>query len=406
MSKNIQVTHVAPSISREAGGLFESVRHLSLETSRHGMAIEVLSIVDRYSQQDALVWQPLRVFTFPHAGPRRFAWAPELTRHLLASAAEIVHLHGVWQYPTVAVLRWARQTRKPYLVSPHGMLEPWALKHSRYKKAIANWLFQNACLRGASCMRATAISEVESIRQIGLRNPVALIRNGVPFPATLPVRPPKPAGARKRALFFSRIHPKKGLLNLIKAWKRNADMLKAETLKSGKRKAESGPPPSDAWELVIVGPNEGGHLAEVMSEVRALGLEQEVSYAGEVWDEAGKLACYSQADLFVLPSFSENFGLVIAEAMSCGLPVITTKATPWEELETHRCGWWIETGEEPLFHALKMALATPPETLREMGLRGRDLIEAKYSWKTPGRQMAEVYEWLAGRRDRPAFIIG
>jgi glycosyltransferase involved in cell wall biosynthesis len=337
-------------------------------------------------------------------GPRRLAWSPKLSQHLNASAAEIVHLHGAWQYLSIAVLRWARQTGRPYMISPHGMLEPWALKHSRCKKAVANWLFQNACLRGAACLRATAESEIESIRLAGLHNPVALIRNGVPFPATLPGRKPHSGRTRKRALFLSRIHPKKGLLNLVKAWARimkaekedvRADFSVSEFENSGGLAN---------WELVIVGPDECGHLAEVMAAVRAAGLTQQILYQGEIWDEAAKLECYINADLFVLPTFSENFGLVIAEAMSCGLPVITTKATPWAELETQRCGWWIDTGEEPLFHALQAALATPADRLREMGQRGRNLIEAKYSWKTPGLQLAEVYEWLAGREKQPDCI--
>ena len=404
----ISVAHLTPSISREAGGLFESVRHLSLATSRNNVAIQVLSVEDRYSPEDLPRWQPLPVKVFPIIGPRRFAWAPGLSRELNANPVDIVHLHGVWQYPTVAVLRWARRTGRPYIVSPHGMLEPWALQHSRCKKAVANWLFQNACLRGAACLRATAESEIESIRQTGLRNPVALIRNGVPFPSILPVRQPQPGRTKKRALFISRIHPKKGLLNLVKAWskiaKAESGKQKMETLKSESPSSVVRCPLSD-WELVIMGPDEVGHLAEVMAAVRAAGLEKQIFYQGEVWDEAGKLECYCNADLFVLPSYSENFGLVIAEAMSCGLPVITTHATPWGELETHRCGWWIETGEEPLVNALQRALTTPAETLREMGLRGRDLIESKYSWTTPGREMAEVYEWLMGRRNRPECVV-
>jgi len=392
MSSPILVTHVSGCISRNAGGLFQSVRYLTQETAQHNVDINVLSLKDQFSTVDMPQWDPLEVYVYPVIGPARFGWSPGLARHLMASNTEIVHLHGVWQYLTMALLRWSRQTGRPYMVSPHGMLEPWALRSSRYRKAVVSWLFQNDCLNGANCLRATAETEVESIRLAGFRNPVVLIPNGVPFPEILPVRPPRPEPARKRALFVSRIHPKKGLLNLVHAW---AKLLKTE----------AGPRLAREWELVLVGPDEGDHLAQVMGEVRAAGLEQHISYQGQVWEKTAKNACYASADLFVLPTFSENFGLVIAEAMSCGLPVITTHGTPWAELETHRCGWWIETGEEPLFQALRSALDLPLETLREMGLRGRNLIEEKYSWKKPGRQLAETYEWLAGRRDRPDFVV-
>ena len=388
----INVIHIAGSVSREAGGLFESVRHLSQNTAQHNVHVNILSVEDGFTQQDLPKWSPLPVTIYPIIGPRRFAWAPGLARHLLASDAEIVHLHGVWQYPTVAVLRWARRTGGPYVVSPHGMLEPWALQHSRYRKAFANWLFQDACLRGAACLRATADLEMDSIRQAGLRNPVALIPNGVPFPEALPPRRSPAGRTRKRALFVSRIHPKKGLLNLVRAWSKIV-------------KSEAGKQIADEWELVLVGPDEAGHLAEVMGAVRACGLEKHILYLGEIWDARAKLECYVNADLFVLPTFSENFGLVIAEALSCAVPVITTRAAPWEELESHRCGWWIDIGEEPLMRALQAALTTPSETLREMGRRGRDLIAAKYSWAKPGRQMADVYEWLAGRRGRPDCVF-
>jgi len=370
-----------------AGGLFESVRHLSLETQKHGVELEVLGTQDKFSIEDAGKWSPLQIRVFPIIGPERFAFSPKMSDYLNSCQTQVVHLHGVWQYSAAAVLRWSKTRGRPYLVSSHGMLEPWALQRSRFKKAAINWLFQNKVMQEATCLRATAVSEIESFRRAGLRNPVALIRNGVPFPAKLPVQNRPPGRPPKRALFVSRIHPKKGLLNLVRAWSKIDRKIAAE------------------WELVIVGPDEGGHLAEVMELIQARGLKEKVLYEGEIWDESSKMECYVNADLFILPSYSENFGLVIAEALCCGVAVITTRATPWEELEIHHCGWWIDTGEEPLFHALTAAFATPLEKLREMGLRGRDLIEAKYSWKTPGREMAEVYEWVTGRRGRPECVF-
>lgn len=215
----------------------------------------------------------------------------------------------------------------------------------------------------------------------GFNNPIALIPNGVEIPPTLPRQ--KETGRRGRVLFLSRIHPKKGLRVLIEAW----DQL-----------APTG------WDLVIAGPDEGGHLAEVRSAVRKCNLEQKVKFPGEVWGPE-KNQLYFDADLFVLPSLSENFGLVIAEALSCGVPVITTKATPWEELETHRCGWWVETGTQPLVEALRVALSLPREELREMGMRGRKLIQEKYAWGPIGQQMGEVYLWMLGMRPPPECVL-
>jgi glycosyltransferase involved in cell wall biosynthesis len=417
------IAHVTCHISRLGGGLFESVRHLSQVTQENGIQVEVLGLEDQFSQEDMGRWAPLPVHVFPVQGPPRFGFAPELDGYLAGSGTGIVHLHGVWQYPTSSVLRWARATGRPYVVSAHGMLEPWALNRSRFKKAAVNWLYQNAMLREANCLRATAASEVETYRRLGLKNPIALIGNGVAVPEALqrtedggrtsdvclpssglpisglrsPISGAVGGSARRRALFISRVHPKKGLLDLVRAWA-------AVQTPDARRQTSDARSPSSDWELVIMGPDEGGHLAQVMGLVRELGLQEQIRYGGEVWQDDAKWRCYQEADLFVLPSYSENFGLVIAEALGCGVPVITTRATPWQELETHRCGWWIDPGKEPLAQALRRAMAVPVEELQAMGRRGRQLVLDKYSWAPIGRQMAETYEWLAGRRDRPEFV--
>jgi glycosyltransferase involved in cell wall biosynthesis len=183
-------------------------------------------------------------------------------------------------------------------------------------------------------------------------------------------------------LFLSRIHPKKGLLNLIRAW------------------AALRP---SSWQLCIAGPDEAGHLAEVKKLAHALHLDT-IHFLGESWGQ-DKTNLLLSSDLFVLPSYSENFGLVIAEALACGLPVITTRATPWQELHHRRCGWWIDLGVAPLVQALKAALSTPPEVLRAMGCRGRALVQSSYSWEPIGRRMVEVYQWMLNRRTQPEDVL-
>lgn len=306
-----------------------------------------------------------------------------MTTDLIACNPDVVHLHGLWQYPSLATLRWFRKTRKNYAVSPHGMLEPWSLQQSRPLKRLALWLYQGPCLRSAFCIRATARMEADSIRRAGFRNPIALIPNGVEVPQVLPARSSPQTASTRQALFLSRIHPKKGLANLVQAWH--------DLQPSG-------------WHLTIVGPDEGGHLAEIKRLAAGLGLQDKIRFIGETFGDA-KLKLYTESDLFVLPTYSENFGTVIAEAMSCGVPVITTRGTPWEELQTLRCGWWIEIGLEPLKAALKEAFALPPQRLQEMGGRARKLVQDRYAWAPIGRQMVEVYEWMLGRRPRPGCVM-
>jgi glycosyltransferase involved in cell wall biosynthesis len=347
------------------------------------MSVTVIGLKDERAELDKALWTPLPIQTYPFLGPRSLGYSPQLAAGLAATEYDAVHLHGLWTYTSVAAWQWARRTSRPYVVSPHGMLEPWALSRSAIRKRIASHLYQGRCLRGAACVHATSMMEARNIRLAGYDNLIALIPNGVELPKAISLHEPRKQNEPRRALFLSRIHPKKGLLNLVEAWHIIRPV---------------------GWELLIVGPDEDGHLERVKAAVRARALEQQISFPGEVWGEE-KTRLYCGSNLFVLPSFSENFGLVIAEALSCGVPVITTRATPWQELAERGCGWWIETGVEPLVAALEEAFALPAASLSAMGARGSTLVEDRYSWGPIGQAMTRVYEWILGRRSRPDCVI-
>lgn len=289
---------------------------------------------------------------------------------------DLIHLHGLWS-PFLAVAALVARTNKvPLLISPHGCLDPWALNHKRKKKQLALMLYQWWVLRAAAMYMVTSEPECGSVRRLGLNQPVAIVPNGVDVPVHLE--------ARRRAdvrtlLFLSRLHPGKGLLDLVEAW--------ATVRQPG-------------WRIVIAGGDEGGHRAEVESLIYQKGLASDFSWVGFVNGDA-KQACFAQADVFVLPTYSENFGIAIAEALAHGLPVITTTGAPWPGLLTHRCGWWVEPGVPGITSALTQALACSPDELNAMGQRGRQWVADRYAWAKIGADAASAGAWLLDRSQPP-----
>jgi glycosyltransferase involved in cell wall biosynthesis len=301
---------------------------------------------------------------------------------------EILHIHGLWDMLTHWAASAARKAKVPLVIQPRGMLEPWALEWKARKKRLALLLYQRKDLETACVLVATAEQEAENFRRFGLKQPVAILPNGVDLSHASCDRSQEGFRTRigasagvKKALFLSRVHPKKGLTNLLKAW-------------SGLD--------TRGWILQLAGPNEGEHLAEVLLLARQLGLGDQVQYIGEFNDDA-KWSVYANADLFILPTFSENFGIVVAEALAAGLPVITTTGTPWQDLETHHCGWWVPPTVQGLKMALADALSTPAQRLTEMGERGRVYVQ-RYNWSDIAVQMLHVYSWLLGNASKPDFV--
>jgi glycosyltransferase involved in cell wall biosynthesis len=271
------------------------------------------------------------------------------------------------------------------------MLQEWSLGRSRMKKFVAWHLWERENLAAAQLFHATSEAEATSLRKIRLRQPIAIIPNGVdiPDPTTFPSRRileqkhPQLVG-RRWALFLSRIHPKKGVSELIAAW----------------RDVERQFP---GWHLILAGPDLDGYGVIARREVAALAINQRVTFTGML-AEREKEAALANAEIFVLPTHSENFGIAVAEALAYGMPVITTKNAPWPELESHRCGWWIDLEHTAIKRSIEDALRLSPDDLREMGRRGRVLMQEKFSWKRVAEQMKDSYQWLLGRADKPNCV--
>lgn len=299
-----------------------------------------------------------------------------------ARTADVIHNHGLWVMPNVNAARAAAGGRTPFVVSTHGMLAPAALAFSRARKQVFWALLQGPAMRGAACIHATCEQEYAEIRQFGLANPIAIIPNGIDVPES-PARPTARPAAERVVLSLGRIHPKKGLSRLVHAWS----------------KVEVGHP---GWRLEIAGPPEGRHHAELRALVTALGLGR-VSVSGPIYGDA-KTNAYRDADLFVLPTLNENFGLTVAEALATGTPVISTKGAPWSGLESEGCGWWIDHGVEPLAVALANAMTLPREALKAMGSKGRAWMAKDFAWDRIARDMLDVYLWLSRSAGPPPTI--
>ena len=313
--------------------------------------------------------------------------SPTLHEALRADAREgaILHTNGLWLMPNIypAHIKKRLGANVRVVHSPHGMLGSAALKISGWKKRPFWWLLQRSALEAADCLHATAMSEYEEIRAAGLRNPVAVIPNGIDLPNLNPL--PARIDSARTVLSLGRIHPKKGLDRLIRAWA----MIESDFVD---------------WSLRIVGPPEVNHDQELRTLALELGA-QRIAVENPVYGSA-KLKVYRSADLFVLPTFNENFAISVAEALAAQVPVISTKGAPWAGLETERCGWWIDHGVEPLAAALRRAMTVAPEERRAMGARGRAWMARDFGWDRIAKDMVEVYQWLnAGGSPPPAVRL-
>jgi glycosyltransferase involved in cell wall biosynthesis len=296
------------------------------------------------------------------------------------AAVDGLHIHGLWEQSTLVAARTARACDKPYIVSAHGMLEPWALARSRSRKQIYATLFERANLEGAACLHALTQAEAEQYRSFGARGPIAVIPNGVEVPKNLNPRlflDKFPAARNKRmVLYLGRFHQKKGIDLLVRAWSRMACN------------------PAEAC-LVLAGPSEDGTRGMVEQLVHELGIADSVIFPGML-GQALKWSALAAAECFVLPSYSEGLSVAALEAMGAGLPVIVTENCNLPEVIEHNAGWQVRARVEEIAAALEACLGNSPGDNHESGRRGAALVRQRYSWSAVAAQMAELYRWVAG----------
>jgi len=389
----MKVLHIATELSPQSGGPTRSIPGLCRALSGRGDVEATLFVHSAEGLRPDLLGS-----RYPVGIGTGLAWnsVRRDTHKVIARVRPaIVHLHGLWMLSNHFDASFARRHSIPTVISPRGMLEPWSLNAKKWKKQLALWLYQRRDLERVVALHATAESEAEQFRRLGLKQPIIVSPNGVDFPEYMPPKTYR-ADGKMTALFLSRIHPKKGLMELVEAWAnvRSSKVLTCESCKVG----ECARPGSSIlnWHFEYAGPDYDGHLATVQRRMRDLGVERDFTYLGHLNDQE-KWVAYRRADLFVLPTYSENFGIVVAEALAAEAPVLTTTGTPWKSLVENRCGWCIEPGLNPLEKELPFILQCGRDELQEMGRRGRAYAYKTFDWNRIANEMKQAYEWVLNR---------
>ena len=380
----MKVGFLVSSVSHEAGGLFQSVRGLAKAMMSEDATVSVFGISDARSAVDSLEWRPLSIQTFH---PQFLAWgySNQLVPALLAADLDILSVHGLWKYCSVASRRWHRRTGRVYIVHPEGMLESWALRNARWKKRVAALLYENEHLRRAACLRALSEAEAQSIRACGLGNPICVIPNGVDLP-DISERPTAKSQweGQKILLYLGRLHRKKNLANLIRAWN---EMSNSQNWSS------------DRWVLAIAGWDQGSYE----KELKRIAAVPSVAFLGPLFGE-DKDAAYRVCDAFILPSLSEGLPMTVLEAWAYAKPVLMTPECNLPEGFSAEAALRIGPSPEEIAIGLKELTEMSEDDRSEMGACGRDLVAKRFSWPRIGEQMRSVYEWVLGGGQMPETI--
>ena len=372
----IKSVHVVPHIDQEAAGPSYSVPRLCESLAARGHEVELSCLAAR--GEIPRVALDLHA-QWPILG--RFAISPSLARALRdkAGRVDIVHNHSLWSMVNVAA-GWVVPGKRAKLVtSPRGTLSPWALSRSKWVKRFL-WPLQRRALARADLLHATSEVEYGEIRAQGFTAPVAVVPNGI----DLPILPEQVRTTDVRTLLFlGRLHPTKCVDRLLHAW---------QTLQHQ----------HPEWRLVVAGRGEPAHVRDLKNLAATLNLHR-VSFPGPLYG-ADKAEAYFDAELFVLPSHSENFGMVVAEALAHACPAVVSRGAPWSGLEIEGCGWWVEHDVAHLTQALAAAMSLPAEQLASMGGRGRAWVERDFGWDSVAQRMDAAYRWLVSDGELPAWV--
>ncbi|WP_293716395.1 glycosyltransferase [uncultured Parabacteroides sp.] len=374
----MKIIHVINSMSKAGGGPSYTTLLTLRGTRALGMDVEVLTTQpgpgeDLVSDDPFICYLPRPRFLY-----KRWGYTRAISRELAKKErADIYHIQGIWLYSSYIVAQYARQQGRPYLITLHGTLHPKALEHSSIVKKISLFLYQSRQLQQAACIHTTCMEEMKYYRSLGFTNPVAV----VPCPMEICKIENSFSEKKKKIVgYLGRLHPVKRIDRLLEVWKHLCE----------------------CGELLIMGEGEPDYVAFLKKEAERLQLSN-IRFVGWV-SGTEKNRLLASLTCLVVPSDFENFGMIVPEALLQEIPVIASTASPWQDLETYRCGWWVNNDVDSLTIAVRKALSLDEEELLAMGKRGRQLVLDKYSVDVVSRQMKQLYDWIVGQADKPEFV--
>ncbi len=368
----MKILHVIPSVFKNGGGTSEVVPRLCRALQEAGDSV-TLAAHWVHDISDAAK-DAINAGVTYEGDSKRDGWLPHSLGYSsafrrilpkLVADADVIHIHCLWQFAGEMASKEARKQGKPYVVMPHGFLEPERLKISKWKKRVIGAVIDRPMLNHAAAVIATSESEAEGIRRYGITRPIFIV------PIGLDVTNYKVSSCRgKTLLYFSRITPIKGLDMLANVW---------------------GQIDRKGWKLLIVGPDDRGYTDEIKHAFAQRCPAESYEFRPPVFGGA-KFRLLSSVDAFVLPTRSENWSVAVAEAMASGLPVVCTKGAPWKCLEEVRAGWWVDISEEGLLQGLSDMMNLTDTDRAMYGQRGRAWCEQHLAWKRIANDMSACYE--------------
>lgn len=376
----MKVVHTISSLDKKDGGPSNSVNQICSNLKK----VDVQTVIhtlntpyERVESSNQIVFHDIKL-------SKKLGFSPSFKRGLLETltSEDVLHNNGLWMMPNVYPVAAQQKTGCQLMVSPRGTLAQWSLNKSRFKKKIMLGLGQRDLLENADCFHATAEKEYLDIRRFGLTQPVALIPNGIDLPCLELLN--RDSQAKHRVLLYlGRVHAQKGIDKLISLWPELSSK-------------------HPDWKCIICGPGEESYLQSVQSRINKIG--ERIHYQAPVYGE-DKTRIFAQADLYVLPTETENFGISVAEALAHRVPAIVSKGAPWEGLEKTCSGWWVENNERSYFAALSHAMSLDDRERCAMGESGRSWMQRDFAWATIAKNMAQTYSWLNGKSQKPECVI-